>query len=279
MSHDQGLPWARHHSSSKPSAEPALGRPSLFAGMESDEEDSSERVRILSTLAANRPPSKRASTRARARRGRTSSWQVKALMGLMGLGVAGLLAGFAMVLTQGHPQAQPDELPEVRQTAMPTPPAAAASAVAATAASAPATTVPAPTALIEDLAPTAATTSTAVAATSPLAALNTAQATPSSAPAQPAPKAPESDPQGKPAGAPVIAAATVEVQPKHTLPRPSTQSHAQARKRSATTKPSRDADVALLEAMFTHGQSGTPTKSKQRPCSQRSQDANCRPSR
>ena len=175
MSHDQGLPWARHTHSSRSSAKPALDRPSLFAGMEAEEDHSPERVRILSTLAANRPPSKRASHRARARRGR-SNWQFRALMILMGMGIVGLLAGFALVLAQGHPQARPvtvaNESALRPTTAHTTPPAALATQHAASQSAAP-STPPSPanttpqTALIEDLAPAAAVAVATVAATSP----------------------------------------------------------------------------------------------------------------
>ena len=156
MSHDQGLTWARNTHSSRPQAQPALDRPSLFAGMEPDADDAPERVRILSTLAASRPPSKRASGRSRRQRGH--SWQFKALLALMGLGIVGLLAGFAMVLAQGHSQAGTTVSPEparsdvVAAPANPAKPHPATASPSASAANVPSTPAP-QTAVIEEVAP------------------------------------------------------------------------------------------------------------------------------
>ena len=63
--------------------------------MEPDADEPAERVRILSTLAASRPPSKRAS--GRSRRGRGSSWQFKALLTLMGLPIPAEMTGTSII--------------------------------------------------------------------------------------------------------------------------------------------------------------------------------------
>ena len=232
--------------------------------MEPDADEAPERVRILSTLAASRPPSKRAS--GRSRRGRGNSWQFKALLALMGLGIVGLLAGFAMVLAQGHSQAgtaMPNEstrsvvhpLPAVTSARQQAPtaalsvpassPLAVASTVSplptqATASAAGWQSAPAPqAAVIENVAPAAVAGLGTVAAASPLAALNTAPtAAPPPHPASPKPQAP-------------------------------------SRTRKPATKRGQDADVALLEAMFTHTRSARSDSDKRRLCAQQPQSAGC----
>ena len=289
MSHDQGLTWPRNTHSSRPHAQPALDRPSLFAGMEPDADEAPERVRILSTLAASRPPSKRAS--GRSRRGRGNSWQFKALLALMGLGIVGLLAGFAMVLAQGHSQAgtaMPNEstrsvvhpLPAVTSARQQAPtaalsvpassPLAVASTVSplstqATASAAGWQSAPAPqAAVIENVAPAAVAGLGTVAAASPLAALNTAPtAAPPPHPASPKPQAP-SRTTGTPRSEPSRVAKTT--------PQPT---HAEARTRKPATKRGQDADVALLEAMFTHTRSARSDSDKRRLCAQQPQSAGC----
>lgn len=261
LSHDQGLTWPRNTHSSPLHAQPALDRPSLFAGMEPDEDDDPERVRILSTLAASRPPSKRASTRARARRGRGNSWQFKALLVLMGLGIVGLLVGFAMVLAQGHPQARLEAAPEPMAPAV----AVQAKAVAPAASVA---SLPTQTAVIEDLAPTALTPVSTVAAASPLAALNAA---PAAAPDQPQAKVLASHSPDQPVRVPTPAAAESHRVIKATPP----PLHTDAHSRKPETKRGQDADVALLEAMFTHSRATRTDGDKQRLCAQQPQMAGC----
>lgn len=277
MSHDQGLPWARHTHSSRSNAKPALDRPSLFAGMEAEEDHSPERVRILSTLAANRPPSKRASHRARARRGR-SNWQFRALMILMGMGILGLLAGFALVLAQGHPQARPvavaNESALRPTTAHTTPSAALATQHAASQSAAP-LTPPAPanttpqTALIEDLAPVAAVAVATVAATSPpnspvAAPLRTSSASTDKVSRTP----PVTETRDTPPSPRVAESPRTEKAAK----RPA---RAENRPRAVATKRGQDADVALLEAMFTHTRPTSLSKDQRRLCAQQPQRAGC----
>lgn len=290
MSHDQGLTWPRNTHSSKPQVQPALDRPSLFAGMEADADEAPERVRILSTLAASRPPSKRAS--ARSRRGRGHSWQFKALLTLMGLGIVGLLAGFAMVLAQGHSQAGaavPHEparsvlpplsaVPTVRQatpTAALSQPASSPQATAtvvsalpaqATASATSGQSAPVPqAAVIENVAPAATATLGTLAATSPLAALNT---TPAAAPATP----PAEPTRQTPARATATAA---QAEPRRVTRATPPPVRTEARPRQAATKRGQDADVALLEAMFTHTRSARTDSDKQRGCAQQPQSAGC----
>ena len=270
MSHDQGLSPARHTPSAKLHGQPALDRPSLFAGMEADEDDVPERVRILSTLAANRPPSKRASTRSSSPRGHDrSGWQFKALLTLMGLGVVGLLAGFAMVLADGHPELGSEDGVEPAQVAVPAvkPTVVAATASAATVAASQAITMavtastpdtspasspasqPLQAAVIEDIAPAAVTTLGTTAA-SPLAAL-------SAPPAR----------IEKPAPQPVQTARTVRTAPR------------QPQQRATQAKRSQDADVAVLEAMFTHSKPSREAKSTPAVCAQQPQAPGCTASR
>ena len=244
--------------------------------MEPDADEPAERVRILSTLAASRPPSKRAS--GRSRRGRGSSWQFKALLTLMGLGIIGLLAGFAMVLTQGHSQAGATAPSEAARRALiaapaatPVPPQAAtiatttasvtASASASASASAATANLPstqAPqTAVIEEVATDAVAGLGAVAAASPLAALGTTStALPKPAAATPTTAGAQAEPRR-------VAQATPP--PVRTEPRT----------RQAATKRGQDADVALLEAMFTHTRATRTDGDKRRLCAQQPQNAAC----
>ena len=291
MSHDQGLTWPRNTQSSRPQAHPALDRPSLFAGMEPDADEPAERVRILSTLAASRPPSKRAS--GRSRRGRGSSWQFKALLTLMGLGIIGLLAGFAMVLTQGHSQAGTAVPPEAARRALiaapaatPIPPQATsiatttASVTASASASASAATANLPstqapqTAVIEEVATDAVAGLGAVAAASPLAALgSTATANSAMAKSTPAPATRPTALPPTPAPTPTTAGAQAE--PRRVTPASPPPVRTEARPRQTATKRGQDADVALLEAMFAHTRAARPDGDKRRLCAQQPQNAAC----
>jgi len=240
--------------------------------MEPDADEPAERVRILSTLAASRPPSKRAS--GRSRRGRGSSWQFKALLTLMGLGIIGLLAGFAMVLTQGHSQAGTAVPPEAARRALiaapaatPIPPqatsiatttasvTASASASAATA-NLPSTQAP-QTAVIEEVATDAVAGLGAVAAASPLAALGTT-----------------STALPKPAAA-TPTAAGAQAEPRRVAQASQPPVRTEARPRQTATKRGQDADVALLEAMFAHTRAARPDGDKRRLCAQQPQNAAC----
>ena len=244
--------------------------------MELDADEPAERVRILSTLAASRPPSKRAS--GRSRRGRGSSWQFKALLTLMGLGIIGLLAGFAMVLTQGHSQAGTAVPPEAARRALiaapaatPVPPQAAtiatttasvtASASASASASAATANLPstqAPqTAVIEEVATDAVAGLGAVAAASPLAALGTT-----------------STALPKPAAA-TPTAAGAQAEPRRVAQATPHSARTEARPRQTATKRGQDADVALLEAMFAHTPAARPDGNKRRLCAQQPQNAAC----
>lgn len=242
--------------------------------MEPDADEPAERVRILSTLAASRPPSKRAS--GRSRRGRGSSWQFKALLTLMGLGIIGLLAGFAMVLTQGHSQAGTAVPPEAARRALiaapaatPIPPQATsiatttASVTASASASASAATANLPstqapqTAVIEEVATDAVAGLGAVAAASPLAALGTT----STALPKPA------------AATPTTAGAQAE--PRRVAQATPHSARTEVRPRQTATKRGQDADVALLEAMFAHTRAARPDGNKRRLCAQQPQNAAC----
>ena len=240
--------------------------------MEPDADEPAERVRILSTLAASRPPSKRAS--GRSRRGGGSSWQFKALLTLMGLGIIGLLAGFAMVLTQGHSQAGATAPSEAARRALiaapaatPIPPqatsiatttasvTASASASAATA-NLPSTQAP-QTAVIEEVATDAVAGLGAVAAASPLAALGTT-----------------STALPKPAAA-TPTAAGAQAEPRRVAQASQPPVRTEARPRQTATKRGQDADVALLEAMFAHTRAARPDGDKRRLCAQQPQNAAC----
>lgn len=247
MSHDQGLTWPRNTHSSRPDAQPALDRPSLFAGMEPDADEPAERVRILSTLAASRPPSKRAS--GRSRRGRGSSWQFKVLLALMGLGIIGLLAGFAMVLTQG--QAAPQE-------------AARRALIAAPAA------IPAPQPATTSTATSASVTASASAATPDLAITPAPQA---AVIEEVAPAAVAG--LGTAAAATTPTAAGAQVEPRHVAQAAPPSVRTETRPRQTATKRGQDADVALLEAMFTHTRAARPNSDKRRLCAQQPQSAAC----
>ena len=253
--------------------------------MEDEATDAPERVRILSTLAANRPPSKRASGRARARRGRGTPWQFKALLILMGLGIVGLLAGFAMVLSRGHPEAHPQGTLEptshaltkvsAANTALPSGAAAVLSGsasspltAASTASHPPVPTPPAPqAAVIENVAPAAIATVSPVAA-SPLAALNTVSPAAPPSPALP----PIVPPKQQASPRPTVQAQSEPRRMDKALARPV---KVEARKPAPATKRGQDADVALLEAMFTHARPAHIDADKRRPCAQQPQSAGC----
>ena len=287
MSHDQGLTWPRNTQSSRPQAHPALDRPSLFAGMEPDADEPAERVRILSTLAASRPPSKRAS--GRSRRGRGSSWQFKALLTLMGLGIIGLLAGFAMVLTQGHSQAGATVPPEAARRALiaapaatPVPPQAAtiATTTASVTGSASSATANLPstqapqTAVIEEVVPDAVAGLGTVAAASPLAALgSTATANSAMAKSTPAPATRPTALPPTPAPTPTTAGAQAE--PRRVAQATPHSARTEVRPRQTATKRGQDADVALLEAMFAHTRAARTDGDKRRLCAQQPQNAAC----
>ena len=238
--------------------------------MEPDADEPAERVRILSTLAASRPPSKRAS--GRSRRGRGSSWQFKALLTLMGLGIIGLLAGFAMVLTQGHSQAGTAVPPEAARRALiaapaatPVPPQAAtiATTTASVTASASSATANLPstqapqTAVIEEVVPDAVAGLGTVAAASPLAALGTT-----------------STALPKPAAA-TPTAAGAQAEPRRVAQASQPPVRTEARPRQTATKRGQDADVALLEAMFAHTRAARTDGDKRRLCAQQPQNAAC----
>ena len=238
--------------------------------MEPDADEAPERVRILSTLAASRPPSKRAS--GRSRRGRGSSWQFKALLALMGLGIIGLLAGFAMVLTQGHSQAGTAAPQEAARRALiaapaatpaPQPTTTSTATTASVTASASAATpdlasTPAPqAAVIEEVAPAVVAGLGTVAAASPLAALGT---TPTALP-QPAPTTPT--------------AAGAQAEPRRVAQAAPPSVRTEVRPRQTATKRGQDADVALLEAMFTHTRATRTDGDKRRLCAQQPQNAAC----
>lgn len=96
----------------------------MFAGMDSEGSvlhGDTQRVRILATLESTRPslraaPSKR--LRLKLRLGK--NWQLKALMGLMAMGVLTLLSAFAMIVMNGHAaSAKHDAANELSQEAMP----------------------------------------------------------------------------------------------------------------------------------------------------------------
>ena len=210
--------------------------------MEPDADEPAERVRILSTLAASRPPSKRASGRSRRQRGH--SWQFKALLALMGLGIVGLLAGFAMVLAQGHSQAGTTVSPEparsdvVAAPANPAKPHPATASPSASAANVPSTPAP-QTAVTEEVAPAAVTEPKATAPTT----------------------------------------ASAQDEPRRVDKASPAPAHAEARPRQTATKRGQDADVALLEAMFTHTRAGGTDSERRRRCAQQPQSAGCAASR
>lgn len=255
--------------------------------MEPDADEPAERVRILSTLAASRPPSKRAS--GRSRRGRGSSWQFKALLTLMGLGIIGLLAGFAMVLTQGHSQAGTAVPPEAARRALiaapaatPVPPQAAtiATTTASVTASASSATANLPstqapqTAVIEEVVPDAVAGLGTVAAASPLAALgSTATANSAMAKSTPAPATRPTALPPTPAPTPTTAGAQAE--PRRVTPASPPPVRTEARPRQTATKRGQDADVALLEAMFAHTRAARTDGNKRRLCAQQPQNAAC----
>ena len=91
-----------HH----PSARPALERPSLFAGMDSESsvlDGDTQRVRILSTLEYTRQSTRMApSKKLRIKLRLGKNWQLKALTGLMVTGVLTLLIAFALIVVNGH---------------------------------------------------------------------------------------------------------------------------------------------------------------------------------
>jgi hypothetical protein len=247
--------------------------------MEPEADDAPERVRILSTLAASRPPSKRASARSRRKRG--NSWQFKALLALMGLGIVGLLAGFAMVLAQGHAQAGaavPQEPARRALLAAPSdtakPPTVMATGTASPSASAADLPIaPAPqTAVIEEVAPTAVASLATVAAASPLAALGATPPAPSATPTSTTQSTPAAL-LPSPAKAPTPA--TVRDEPR----RVAKAAPAEVRPRQNATKRGQDADVALLEAMFTHTRAGGTDSERRRRCAQQPKGAGCAPSR
>ncbi|MBP7503759.1 MAG: hypothetical protein KA784_13340, partial [Aquabacterium sp.] len=195
---------------------------------------------------------------------------------LMGLGIIGLLAGFAMVLTQGHSQAGTAVPPEAARRALiaapaatPIPPQATsiatttASVTASASASASAATANLPstqapqTAVIEEVATDAVAGLGAVAAASPLAALGTT-----------------STALPKPAAA-TPTAAGAQAEPRRVAQATPHSARTEARPRQTATKRGQDADVALLEAMFAHTRAARPDGDKRRLCAQQPQNAAC----
>lgn len=170
-------------------------------------------------------------------------WQVKALLALMVMGIMGLLAGFAMVLSDGHPgahrwtQAAPGMsvlAPVHRAVPVPTTPGPATALPNLSTAP----PLPAQVAVIENITPT----------------VQTAAAAPHPDTASEVPPAPEVTPPSH-----------------HPLPGPARS----AARRTAAR--SRDADVALLEAMFTHA-GPTPASARAAPAlSKRCQGLQGRP--
>lgn len=238
MSHDQG---------SSPRRElPELGRPSLFADMAPQDTSAPERVRILSTLNHNVPPSKRASQRNGRTRTGGSTWQFKALLGLMGLGIGGLLIGFALVVAQGHPdasnwqhRAQGPEVTETGAQAAHRP--AQADATVHAAAKATLSSTPVLTAALQKN-ESAAPASIAVAASALQVAVIEELPVAASL-----------------AAVPVMVAALPSSQPAaHLVPERAAKVAAaskvsETRPRKSVAKPAPDDDVLLLEAMFAHG--------------------------
>ncbi len=233
---------------------PSLDRPSLFAGMEAGdsivpEDDELPRGGILSTLESVRQRKPMPGRRSRSP-SKTSVWQSRALMGLMGFGVLALLGSFIMVVLDGHASRQTADLTAAAEQAVlqsadaPSSPGAApmlpgleavpppAAGPLTTATSPEATPAPSSAAVIEN------------AGTSPLAALGTGPAPASPAAAVNA-AAQAVPPQTEtPRHAPVSRAAppaVAKAEPSTTPPKA---------KRSA--KHPADADVALLEAMLSH---------------------------
>lgn len=285
LSHDQGLSLARKtHSSSKLHDQPALGRPSLFAGMDPDADVGPDRVRILSTLAANRPPSKRASGRRSATRAGARSWQAKALLTLLGLGILAVMAGFAMVLSQGHPEAHPQDLSEPVNVSPPTAlttapaavtPAASLPSTPTTMATAAPIDPPPQTAVIEEVAPTSgASLGTTVASASPLAALSTAPMSSAAAPA-PAPAAQQTAPKASKLTPAPAAQASIHSRKADKPTARKARSDTGNTARSPETKRGQDADVALLEAMFIHSRPPRNAKEKRLLCKQQPNAAGC----
>jgi hypothetical protein len=134
LSHDHGRQIVRHQPQGR-AGRPALDRPSLFAGQDAQnsvlDDDDTQRVRILSTLESARRPVRVAPSKARRqRRQGAGSWQFKALIGLMSVGVIALLTSFVMVVVDGHANSARLEAPMVEQAAksgqMPAQPAAPA---------------------------------------------------------------------------------------------------------------------------------------------------------
>ena len=285
LSHDQGLSLARKtHSSSKLHDQPALGRPSLFAGMDPDADVGPDRVRILSTLAANRPPSKRASGRRSATRAGARSWQAKALLTLLGLGILAVMAGFAMVLSQGHPEAHPQDLSEPVNVSPPTAlttapaavtPAASLPSTPTTVATAVPSDPPPQTAVIEEVAPTSgASLGTTVASASPLAALSTATMSSAAAPA-PAPAPKQTATKASKLTPAPAAQASIHSRKADKPTARKARSETGNTARSPETKRGQDADVALLEAMFVHSRPPRNEKEKRLQCKQQPTAAGC----
>ena len=109
MSHDHGrTPGPADDTSPARSARPSLDRPSLFAGMDPDHPDPGlsegpASVRLLSTLESAQRPSRGPARRSRPRARR--SWLPRLALGLMGAGALALLAVFAVVVSEGNPEA------------------------------------------------------------------------------------------------------------------------------------------------------------------------------
>jgi hypothetical protein len=233
LEHKQGRP--RGHVAAPMADRARLDRPSLFAGTNEADQAMDERqsIRLLSKLESAQRPVRTAPSKARrlAER-RRSSWQVKALIGLMGLGVVTLLSSFVLVVRDGHKTKDVASL-NVAPTA--------ASAVSAQPHSLP------PTAKAKELEPER-----------PLAALQTAsiENLPES------PSVVSASAPGPVVAATVMASASASskaiAQPKalHAAVKANTQGNPpqppKARHKSPSSK---DEDVALVEAMFQH--SGT----------------------
>lgn len=253
MGHDQGR--TAGHTPPQRAARPSLERPSLFAGMDGHTKtppDDAAHVRLLSTLESTRKPARLSPAKARKQReGTAMGWQVKALLGVMGVGVMALLASFVMVVQDGHPTA-----PKVA-TAQAVKPAASVSAVAS--AASPGGTAPGPLASLQAMAsPVEGAASQAKAPATEAARIEALLADAPPASAAPSPSASSSAPPTAATGtakaaskAPTAATPAASAPPIVAKVRPSLAT-TEARPTARTASRKRDEDVALLEAMFEH---------------------------
>lgn len=233
------------------------GRPSLFAGMEDGAaaEPDTQRVRILSTLESTRRVSRPARKGGTHRLGGAQKPPVsKVWLAFFGVAALALMASFVTVLRSPEP-APTHKLPVATGPAAPAsqvatsslPPSAPASAAVVAMDVAPAASAPAsaPFESLEALPPTAASSSNAP-SRDPMAALKT-QASPDASVVAAATAA---------TGAALAAnkASAKEVRPKQqTVPNASAST-------SSKRKKQQDSEVALIEAVMTHGSSRPKSK-------------------